>query len=112
MKKPLKIILLTLVSFFLPCSLWAAELKVVDPLGLIRAVSKIEESAKVTITLNSKTSNYPQSLQMVNLDGLAPAKNIQHSGNGLYAADALTPGTWEIKLKSPDINIKTVVIKP
>jgi hypothetical protein len=87
-------------------SAFSLELKIYDQLGLVRAFSKIKETGAVSVKIESQNSNFPDTLNLSNLDGLSTDKHLNYEGDGNYKAQNLGPGSWKIML--PD---KTYVVK-
>lgn len=91
----------------------ALELKVYDSLGLVRAYSKIKDSANVEVKIQGadhSTQNLPADIIISHLDGLSPDKHLQRSTGNVYRAEALAPGSWKIMLPDTKFVVSEVKI--
>ncbi len=91
--KAIVLLICFVFSFMLTSLACAAELRVLDVLGLVRASTHIEGPAIVVVT--ARTSELPQEISLVNVDGLTAAVTAKNNG-GTYHFKAVTEGSWKI----------------
>ena len=81
----------------------AAELRVVDASGLVRAVKVVRGPARVVITLqNSGDKSAAITVRgecvAVNIDGLAAEKRTQVSAKNQCVFDQMSEGSWQMRV--------------
>ncbi len=75
----------------------AAELRVVDSAGLVRAVKVVRDTAKVVVTLRADTpAEFRGECSATNMDGLAAEQKAAVSAKGECVFSNLSSGTWQI----------------
>ena len=103
-----------LISILSLChTAFAAELRVIDNLGLTRAVSSIGESAVITISLlpDGKESHQEEiTVVLSNIDGLSPDLKGQPSNRLQYIFNRVRNGTWRIILEPAGLKVGEVKI--
>jgi len=75
----------------------ALELRVLDSVGLVRAVRVVKGAAAVKITLEGKRPE-AGSCVAVNVDGLASEKREPVSAQGVCVFKGLPAGTWQVSV--------------
>lgn len=80
-------------SFIIATPAFAAELRVVDPIGLVRAATHIETHAVVVVKV--KGTELPDQISLINVDGLTSAVSAKNNG-GIYQFKAVAEGSWKI----------------
>ena len=73
----------------------AADLKIIDPSGLIRAVRVVKDSSVVRITLVDAPGARGECVA-TNVDGIASERREQISPQGECVFKALAAGTWQV----------------
>ena len=97
---------------FHPAVSAAADLKIVDSMGLTRAMKVIDETANVVVRVKKgqESTVGDQSLTLTHVDGIAPDVSGNKRDGGRYEFVGVLPGTWLVK--APDgIIIAEVKIK-
>lgn len=105
-------VLLALVSVVIfPVTVFAADLTVIDSLGLVRAMKSVDTSGRVIVEVVLPEANgNPKPLLLSNTDGMAPdIVGTRDSQNG-YVFEGVSPGTWEIRVRDSKVQIKSVKI--
>jgi hypothetical protein len=82
---------------------YAAELRVIDAAGLVRAVKVVRGPSRVVITLqNSSDKGSGTSVRgecvAVNIDGLAAEKRTQVSAKNQCVFDQMSEGSWQMRV--------------
>lgn len=93
--------ILSLCAFLLPAPACAQEIKILDPLGLVRAIEPVNGSVEVVVDVapepGSKLSA-PLTASLTNVDGLAPEKTANLEPPGRYRFLGVEKGTWRLEL--------------
>ena len=71
---------------------FADQLKIVDSVGLTRAVKKIDGPATVVV----KARNPTDKISLNNVDGILPDVEGASDGKGAFRFDGIRDGTWRI----------------
>ena len=107
---------LVFLSIFLPAVLApleisAAELRILDSLGLTRAVKSVEKAAKVIITASiEEDKSQPADLYLSHVDGLAPdIEGTRNPDKSLLFVE-VPEGVWKITAPDQHIIISEVKI--
>lgn len=73
----------------------AAEIRVVDAGGLVRAVKVVHENARIVVTLNSVASG---ECVATNVDGLAAERRVPVSSRGECVFSNVGVGSWQVQV--------------
>lgn len=105
-----KIFLATLFSLLCSISLFAAELKIVDNLGLVRIQKELVKTVSLKMKLSSDL-NLDGIVRLVNLDGLA-ADVLPRRGAkpGIYYFDQVKAGQWQVICKDSKVRIESLKV--
>ena len=74
----------------------AAELRLIDSGGLVRAVKVVRGNARVVVSLSSPSGSLSGECTAVNVDGLAPEKRVPISAKGECIFLDVPVGSWQI----------------
>jgi hypothetical protein len=74
---------------------FAAEIRVVDAGGLVRAVKVVREKARIVVTLNSPAAG---ECVATNVDGLAAERRIAVSPRGECVFADVGVGSWQVQV--------------
>ena len=106
----LKLLFLFLSTLLIASVASAGELRIVDGLGLTRAVKSIGRDAKVVIVASAKGGAALQDLSLVHVDGLASDHEGVAQGEHHFVFNAVEEGAWKIKSSSPQVVVSEVKI--
>jgi hypothetical protein len=81
----------------------AAELRVVDAAGLVRALKVVKGPARIVITLQPVSGQGSSAVVRgecvaVNIDGLAAEKKTQANSRGECIFEQMSEGSWQIRV--------------
>ncbi len=79
-------------------SAFAAELKVVDATGLLRAVRVVSGNARIVITIQHSPGTVQGECVATNVDGLSSEKRVAISAKGECVFSDMAVGSWQITL--------------
>ena len=99
-----------LVVLFFTVPAAATEIKIIDSMGLIRAIKKYNSKNQLTVVVKDSNGSFPANIRISNLDGLAQEQTLPHTGNGRYVYKNLPPGTWKIILPDKSLSLQEVKI--
>ena len=89
-----------------PLTAFAGELRILDSMGLTRAVKFVDEHAKVVISTGSDAAG----ISLSHVDGLAPdIEGKRTSDKSILFAD-VPEGVWKIKISDQPVAISEVKI--
>jgi len=74
----------------------AAEIRIVDGVGLVRAVRLVKGPSTVVVV----GVDVGAQCSALSVDGIEGERNVSASGSGECTFSALPPGTWQIKVSS------------
>jgi hypothetical protein len=77
----------------------AADIKIIDSAGLIRAVRVVKDTSVVKVTLVDSPGARGECVAM-NVDGIASERREPISGKGECVFASLAAGTWQITVSS------------
>ncbi len=105
------LILLTL--FVVPQGVRADELRIIDQMGLSRAIMMIEKSANVVIEVSSSggSSNGEVVCRLVHSEGLAADHDGEWISSELVVFKNIIPGTWRIEIVGGNFMVESVRIE-
>lgn len=83
-----------------------AEIRIIDGLGLTRAVRSVEGPATVQVSVAPKTSR----LILVHADGLAPDQQPNSMLDSTFTFESVPEGTWKVAPSEPNVRIVEVKI--
>jgi hypothetical protein len=92
------------LSVLLSMSTWsvAAELRILDSAGLVRAVRVVKDGGKAVLTL--QRNGVPAAAQgecvATNVDGLSAEQRVAISAKGECVFNGLSSGSWQIAVPS------------
>lgn len=86
----------------------AGELRILDRMGLTRAVKMVEGNASVVII--SKSAGAPADIQLAHIDGLAPDIDPASNSKGTVTFTQVPEGTWRVKSEDRQLVISEVKI--
>jgi hypothetical protein len=95
------------VGFFFSSLIQAEELKVLDSIGLTRAVKQVAKSARVEIRL--KDASQSADLELVSVDGLSAPLKSQINGNSVVF-NSVPAGEWKIQSQGTSPSVLEVKI--
>ena len=97
----------------IPSATWAAEVRVVDERGLLRAVRSVKSKAQILIKIQRSTSesSSPKSLTLTSADGIAGDVEAAPQSEGEYRASGIEGGTWKILAGGKSIVVTKVTIE-
>lgn len=93
----------------------AAELKIVDNMGLTRAVKEVSESGAVTVELRrtgEADGSAEMKMDLSNVDGIASDINGVAQNSSMFSFQRVPAGTWKIKSSKKNVSISVVKISP
>ncbi len=91
-----------LLSFFIPALTFAGEIRILDPLGLTRAVKKV--SAPQLIRIRFQQDKGLRNAVLMNRDGVVPQVVGEPSGTSVLFHN-VSSGTWQVQF--PKNNAKS-----
>ena len=74
---------------------FAAEIRVVDAGGLVRAIKVVRQNARIVVTLNSPTAG---ECLATNVDGLAAERRVPVSPRGECVFADVGVGSWQVQV--------------
>lgn len=74
----------------------AAELRLIDASGLVRAIKVVKSNARVVIKISSSTGAISGECVATNVDGLASERRAPISADGECEFKDMTGGSWQI----------------
>ena len=80
--------------FLQSASCFADQLKILDSMGLTRAIKKIDGS--VVVVVKSRPGTSAASLSLINVDGVLPDIAGADAGQGVIRFEGVQEGTWRI----------------
>lgn len=95
MKKLSKQCILGFLAWMCPLAAGALDVRIVDSKGLIRAVSVVKDTSRVTIQALDHQGVSGECVA-VNVDGIASERHEKISPSGECVFNALVAGTWQI----------------
>jgi len=101
-------LILLIVSLFLPTISFAGELKVLDSMGLTRAVKRVDNGASVRVETRNDTATQ---ISLTHVDGLAPDISGSRQDDGSYVFRNVTQGSWRLTVEGQDVVISQVRIE-
>lgn len=75
---------------------FAAELRIVDAAGLVRAIKVVRDNAKVVVTFEGSSGALRGECIATNVDGLAPEKRTSISPQGECVFTDVAVGSWQL----------------
>lgn len=100
-------IIISLFSFANLCQ--AAPLRIVDHLGLLRAVREVEVSAEIKMTVSESDKDL-QEIRLSHVDGLSEDIMGSSAGPNTYIFHGVSYGTWAVLVKPDTYEILAVNI--
>jgi len=92
-----------------PSVVSAAELKVLDEMGLTRAVKRINNGATVVAQVGN--GNAAEAARLSHVDGLAPDISGTRQADGSFVFSGVTEGTWRLVVNGSDVVVSRVRIE-
>lgn len=92
---------LVLAALLLPASALAQEIRILDPLGLVRVIKPVKGTAEVVVDVEQTPgddASAPVTASLTNVDGLAPEKTANLEPPGRYRFLDVESGTWRLDL--------------
>jgi hypothetical protein len=86
-----------------------ADLRIIDELGLTRAVSTASGTGDVSVRLTPEAKGDDRPV-LTHVDGISPDISGNPGDEGLYLFQSVGQGTWQIKLPQSDLTISEVTI--
>lgn len=101
-----------LIFFLLPQSLWAADVKIVDFDGLLRAVKKVKDKAtvEIVVAIKEKGTRSADLPLLTNRSGIASDIEAQPIDLTTYRFENVGDGTWRVRLRDPILRLDQVRI--
>lgn len=87
----------------------AEEIRILDPLGLTRAVQRSVEPVTVEITVVAPPNRMLGGATLVQDSGLVEDRTAAGEGDR-YIFPAVPPGAWQVKLMEPSERVSSVRI--
>jgi hypothetical protein len=98
-----------LVALLLPALSSAADLKILDELGLTRAIKPL--SAPTTITVDFQTNRNVDGAKLINESGLAGDISGGRLSQSRFQFSGVSPGTWRIQSIPAGSKVQSVKIE-
>lgn len=96
-------------AFFGLTEAFAGEIRVVDGVGLTRAVKSVPEMGTVSVRLKDQHAG-PSEWQLINVDGLASDVTGVYSKDREVVFPGVRGGTWRIQSKGTPVPVEAVRI--
>ena len=90
-------------------SAFAGELRILDSMGLTRAVKSVHEQASVRVSTGGG-AGAPGAVILSQVDGLAPDINPSKVSDSVVVFEQVPEGAWRIRISSPKVVISEVKI--
>lgn len=105
--------LVLLILFVVPEGVSADELRIIDQVGLSRAIMMIEKPANVVIEVSSNggSSNREIVCKLIHSEGLAPDHNGEWISSKSIVFKNIIPGTWRIEIVGGNFMVESVRIE-
>jgi hypothetical protein len=84
-----------ILSLFYPCIAQAAELRIVDSIGLARAVKVVDDASSITLMVENPKEAGAECV-LTNVDGLASERREKVSPAGECSFKDIAAGTWQV----------------
>ena len=103
-----RLLLFSILSATVAAPLQAAEIKIVDSLGLTRAVKSLASStADVVLQVKPAADTALEAIiiKLINVDGISPEITGSAEQDGRYRFHNVESGTWRIQLSDSNLRI-------
>lgn len=97
--------------FLFTSNAFAGDIRVADPLGLVRAMKKNVSNVTVIVRVR-EGAPAPSTLELRNVDGLARAVKAVKGEGGVYRFEPVAPGSWQIGDLPKGVKVSKVKIDP
>ena len=101
-------LLLLLPQLLIVAELRAAEIRIVDQIGLTRAAKKVDGEASVQVEVHRTEKGRGSSVLLKNIDSPDIIIKGNPLGGGKYEFPSLSQGTWEVQATGKGVGIKSV----
>lgn len=101
------------ISVAIPLRAEADELRVVDSLGLVRAIKSGESYTEVLVTVRSNDGspvNPGSTALLSNVDGISADLSVQLEAPASFRFHGVQRGTWKIVISDPGLLVEEVRI--
>ena len=76
----------------------AAEIRVIDSTGLVRAVRVVQHNSRIVITMQGETGGVQGECVATNIDGLSAEKRVAASPKGECVFNDMPVGSWQVTI--------------